>query len=74
MKKTLKRSKGNAIVVYLFAVTIGAATLTAGVALGFLINVHSNMHFQPVNGSKANAIATNPGTYAFSGTASGYKQ
>ena len=63
MKKSSKRSNRKGFVVYLCAVTIGAAALSAGVALGFLINVHSYMHAPAVNGSKASAIASNPGAH-----------
>ena len=74
MKKSSKHSKGRAIALYLCATLIGAAAVSAGVAVGFLINAHSYMHLPAVNDSRANASASNPRTYALSGTASGYKQ
>jgi hypothetical protein len=67
MKKSFKHSNGKARVIYLGAITmIGAAALSTGVAIGFLINTHSYMHVPTLNGSKANAIASNQSTYAFS--------
>jgi hypothetical protein len=70
MMKSSRHSKGKATVIYLGAITmIGVAALSTGVALGLLINTHSYMHFQAVNGSNAKPIASNQSTYAFSGTA-----
>jgi hypothetical protein len=62
MKRSSRRSKGGAIVIFLGAIAMFAATaLATDVALGFLTNMPAYLHIQAANHTSANAIAAHQG-------------